>query len=174
MFLSCFVSVHFFTTRMLKVNCPNIFHLSFDIPISFMQHAGFLGLIKEHLGLIWLSLVVHHQTTCNILQFQRPSLIYCLITELNCNLMWLVYVGAHCSEPSSALHVKGLSVSDEASPTLGRKSASPRKRDCPWVRIHSAAAPCAHKQTHILHRVNSTSFTVLAILEGWVELSRIW
>lgn len=47
--------------------------------------------------------------------------------ELSCDLMGLVYVGAQLSEPSSALHVKGLSVRDEASLTPGQKSAFPRK-----------------------------------------------
>ncbi|TNN51640.1 hypothetical protein EYF80_038156 [Liparis tanakae] len=41
------------------------------------------------------------------------------------------------SEPSSAPRVEGLSASDEASPTPGRKAASPRKSDCPWDGIHS-------------------------------------
>lgn len=31
-----------------------------------------------------------------------------------------------------------------------------------------------HARSNVSHRVNSTSFTVPAVLQGWIELSRIW
>lgn len=91
--------------------------------------------------------------------------------------MRLVYVGAHCFEPPSALHVKGLSARDGASLTRGCESASSRKRERSWVRIlscswcaHTHTLARMHKHTHkkapLAPVVNSASLAVLVVLKG--------
>lgn len=47
-----------------------------------------------HLTPVWLISTNLWRIVC-----QRPLLVYCIITELNCDSMWLVYVGAQRTEP---------------------------------------------------------------------------
>lgn len=125
----------------------------------------------------WGSFIQPVRSSLNsLLVLQQPLSMYCIITELNCDLMWLVYVGARSSEPSSALRVKGLSERAAASPTSGQKSPLPGRETVlgSGFTLLLAQAHVQHKQTHILHRGNTTSSAVLSILEGWMELRRIW
>lgn len=108
-------------------------------------------------------------------------LMYCIMSELHCDLFMLVHTVL-----SPAVLFMWRAYQWQTRPALlqGTNLPLPGRRDCSWVRIHSAPGTGACTHAHInktrlfffffAHRVNSVSRAPLAILKGWMELSRIW
>lgn len=86
--------------------------------------------------------------------------------------MRLVYVGAHCFEPCSALHVKGLSARDGGQPYCGlqiclfQEERALVGQDSLLLLAHTHT----HAQTHKRKApaVSSTSLTVVVFLKGCI------
>lgn len=124
------------------------------IVVDFCDLPGPPG--KDTWSLIWPSLVFHHEKACGILALQHPLLIHCIITELSCEMMWLVYVGA---SPPVLFMRRAYQRELRPVPLQGKNLPLPG-RETVFGSGFTLLLAQAHKQTHILHRVKSISFTV--------------